>query len=50
MSRLILDGEVDKLYEKWFMRPIPPKGVVLNALMSRFLRSSFRFPTDSVGD
>jgi glutamate/aspartate transport system substrate-binding protein len=50
MSRLILDGEVDKLYEKWFMRPIPPKGVVLNAPMSRFLRSSFRFPTDSVGD
>jgi ABC-type amino acid transport substrate-binding protein len=50
LSKLILDGEVDKLYDKWFMRPIPPKGVVLNAPMSHFLRSSFRFPTDSVGN
>jgi ABC-type amino acid transport substrate-binding protein len=50
LSKLILDGEVEKLYDKWFLRPIPPKGVVLNAPMSQFLRSSFRFPTDSVGN
>jgi glutamate/aspartate transport system substrate-binding protein len=50
LSKLILDGEIDKLYDKWFLRPIPPKGVVLNAPMSQFLRSSFRFPTDNVGN
>jgi ABC-type amino acid transport substrate-binding protein len=50
LSKLILDGEIEKLYDKWFLRPIPPKGVILNAPMSQFLRSSFRFPTDSVGN
>jgi ABC-type amino acid transport substrate-binding protein len=50
LSALILNGELDRLYDKWFMRPIPPKGVILNAPMSRILRSSFRFPTASVAD
>ncbi|CAJ0725239.1 MULTISPECIES: amino acid ABC transporter substrate-binding protein [Ralstonia] len=50
MSRMILDGEAEKLYKKWFQQPIPPNGVKLEIPMSFLLRDSFKFPTDKVAD
>jgi ABC-type amino acid transport substrate-binding protein len=50
MARLINDGEIYKLYDKWFRSPIPPKGINLNMPMNYLLRDSFRYPTDKVGD
>jgi len=50
MSRLINDGEIYKLYDKWFKSPLPPKGINMNMQMGHLLRDFFRFPTDKVGD
>jgi ABC-type amino acid transport substrate-binding protein len=50
MSRIIGDGELNKLYDKWFMKPIPPKGITLNMPMGFLFRDSLRFPTDQVAD
>jgi len=36
-----------KLYEKWFLQPIPPKGLVLNVPMSPALKKAFATPSDS---
>lgn len=50
MARLINDGEIYKIYDKWFRSPIPPKGANLDMRMSYLLRDSLRYPTDKVGD
>jgi glutamate/aspartate transport system substrate-binding protein len=50
MSRIVLEGELQKLYMKWFNHPIPPKGVNLNMPMGFLLRDSLAFPTDKVAD
>src|ERR1700686_4035708 len=36
-----------KLYDKWFMQKIPPKGLNLNAPISAELKSAFAKPSDS---
>ncbi len=40
-------GEIEIIYNKWFLSPIPPKGVNLNIEMSKELRAVFAKPTDS---
>lgn len=45
--QLFKSGEINKIYEKWFMRPIPPKGVNLNLPMSAQLKRVVANPTDS---
>ncbi|WP_338845977.1 amino acid ABC transporter substrate-binding protein [Massilia sp. W12] len=50
MSRIIFDGELNKVYEKWFMKPIPPSGLSLAMPMGFLLRESLRFPSDKVAD
>ncbi|WP_240001882.1 amino acid ABC transporter substrate-binding protein [Parvibium lacunae] len=50
VTRLIVDFEMQALYKKWFLEPIPPKGINLKIPMSYLLRDSFRFPTDKVND
>lgn len=50
MRRLIFSGELQQLYLKWFMNPIPPRGINLELPMSFMLRESFKFPSDKVGD
>lgn len=39
-------GELDKLYKKWFLSPIPPKGVNLNFAMSEKLKEVLKNPND----
>jgi len=48
MGRIINDGEIYKLYDKWFKNPIPPKGLNMNMPIGHLLRDTFRFPTDKV--
>jgi glutamate/aspartate transport system substrate-binding protein len=36
-----------KTYEKWFQRPIPPKGLNLNVPIAAGLKKAFQNPTDS---
>lgn len=50
MVRLIADGEINRLYDKWFRKAIPPKGINLNMSMGMLLRDNLRFPSDKVAD
>jgi glutamate/aspartate transport system substrate-binding protein len=43
----IYTGEGQKLYDKWFMQKIPPKGLNLNAPISPELKAQFAKPSDS---
>ncbi|MDM0076615.1 transporter substrate-binding domain-containing protein [Variovorax sp. J2P1-59] len=43
---LMKSGEFEKMYNKWFMQPIPPKGVPLNLPMSPQLRENIKTPSD----
>lgn len=43
---LAKSGEIDKLYKKWFMSPIPPKNENLNFPMSDKLKEALKAPND----
>jgi len=43
---LMKSGEFEKMYNKWFMSPIPPKGTPLNLPMSQQLRDNLKTPSD----
>jgi glutamate/aspartate transport system substrate-binding protein len=40
-------GEINTLYDKWFLKPIPPKGINLNVPMSASFKRVVAHPTDS---
>lgn len=46
IARLMQSGEFTRLYEKWFMSPIPPRGSVLNMPMSEALRRNLQVRSD----
>ena len=43
-------GAITKIYDKWFMAPIPPKGLNLNFPMSDELKALIANPTDKAAD
>jgi glutamate/aspartate transport system substrate-binding protein len=47
MTAVYKSGEINKLYDKWFLKPIPPKGVNLNVPMSASFKKVVANPTDS---
>jgi len=40
-------GAINSIYEKWFLKPIPPKGINLNVPMSPAFKKVVANPTDS---
>jgi glutamate/aspartate transport system substrate-binding protein len=44
---LAKSGELEKLYAKWFMLPIPPKGANMNFPMSDKLKELIKNPSDA---
>lgn len=40
-------GQIDAIYNKWFMAPIPPRGINLNFAVPPQLKAVFARPTDS---
>jgi len=46
LAGLIRSGEFARLYTKWFQSPIPPKGINLNAPMSRELQDNLKALSD----
>jgi glutamate/aspartate transport system substrate-binding protein len=40
-------GAINPIYEKWFLKPVPPKGINLNVPVSAALKKVFQNPTDS---
>jgi len=47
MTATYLSGEIHKIYAKWFLHPIPPKGINLNVPMSESLMRVVEVPIDS---
>jgi glutamate/aspartate transport system substrate-binding protein len=50
LASLMLNGTVGRLYDKWFLAPIPPNNRALEMPMSALLRDQLRWPTDRLGD
>jgi glutamate/aspartate transport system substrate-binding protein len=46
-AALYTGGEGQKLYDKWFMQKIPPKGLNLNTPIAPELKAEFAKPSDS---
>jgi glutamate/aspartate transport system substrate-binding protein len=46
-AALYTSGEGQKLYDKWFMQKIPPKGLNLNTPIAPALKHEFAHPSDS---
>lgn len=46
IARLMASGEFERLYTRWFMAPIPPRGAVLDLPMSEALRKNLAERSD----
>ncbi|MBS0319848.1 MAG: amino acid ABC transporter substrate-binding protein [Proteobacteria bacterium] len=46
-QKLYTSGEINALYDKWFLKPIPPRGITLNVPMSPMLKRVLANPTNS---
>ncbi len=46
LASMMKSGEFETLYKKWFQSPIPPKGINLNAPMSKELRDNMKALSD----
>ena len=44
-SELYKSGRINAIYEKWFMKPIPPKNITLHVPMSAELKKTLANPT-----
>lgn len=47
LANVFRSGEINSIYDKWFMNPIPPKNVNLNFEMSDNLKALIASPHDS---
>ncbi|MXR35931.1 glutamate/aspartate ABC transporter substrate-binding protein [Craterilacuibacter sinensis] len=43
-------GEINKIYSKWFLQPVPPKNLNLNFPMSGAIKALIKRPTDRAVD
>ena len=48
MRRLITSKDINPIYDKWFLKPIPPKNTALNMPVSYLLKDFWKYPTDIV--
>jgi glutamate/aspartate transport system substrate-binding protein len=46
IKRQIKDGSLAKLYDKWFMQPIPPANVKVGLPMSEATKTAWANPND----
>ncbi|CUA83068.1 MULTISPECIES: transporter substrate-binding domain-containing protein [Gulbenkiania] len=46
LKAVYASGEIERIYQKWFMQPIPPKGLNMNFPMSPEWRALIRKPND----
>ena len=47
MTGVYKSGEISRIYDKWFLKPVPPKGVNLNVPMGPSFKKVVGKPTDS---
>ena len=50
IAGLMASGEAEKIYKKWFMNPIPPKGLNLNMGLSDEMKALYKAPNDKAFD
>ena len=46
LTKAMTSGEAEKIYAKWFMNPIPPKGLNLNMPLSDDMKTLYKAPND----
>lgn len=46
LTAVMKSGQIDALYTKWFMQPVPPAGANLNLPMSQALRNLYQNPSN----
>jgi glutamate/aspartate transport system substrate-binding protein len=46
-AKLYASGQIMPMYDKWFLKPIPPKNITLNVPISAQLKNEFSKPTHS---
>ncbi|MCX7891589.1 MAG: transporter substrate-binding domain-containing protein [Burkholderiales bacterium] len=46
VGQVMKSGEIERIYAKWFLSPIPPKGVNLNFAMTPAIKEAFANPND----
>lgn len=46
LTKAMTSGEAEKIYNKWFMNPIPPKGLNLNMPLSDEMKAAYKTPND----
>ena len=46
IKRQVADGSLEKLYDKWFMQPIPPNNVTLNLPLSASTKEAWANPNN----
>ena len=47
LAAIYRNGDINKIYAKWFLNPIPPNGISLNVPISAALKRAIENPTDS---
>lgn len=46
LTKAMTSGEAEKIYNKWFLNPIPPKGLNLNMPLSAEMKALYKAPND----
>jgi len=46
IAKVMTSGEAERIYTKWFLNPIPPKGLNLNFPLSDDMKALFKAPND----
>jgi glutamate/aspartate transport system substrate-binding protein len=46
IGAVMKSGEIEKIYAKWFTKPVPPKEINLNFPMTPAIREAFKNPND----
>jgi glutamate/aspartate transport system substrate-binding protein len=46
LAAVMKSGEINKIYNKWFLSPIPPRGVNMNFPLSPDITALFKNPND----
>ncbi len=46
LGEMMASGALEKLYNKWFMTPIPPRNAIINIPLSESLKAAFLAPND----
>ncbi|WP_232451131.1 glutamate/aspartate ABC transporter substrate-binding protein [Burkholderia ubonensis] len=47
LAQVMKSGEINALYDKWFMKPVPPKGLSFDFPMSDVIKARYAAPNDT---